>query len=120
MSILTVYMPANLVFALCTSSSFQARCSRLWFALTSVRNPLPPHSRIGYFDNLPFPSLAFLPCSRKPKAPVYNGVHARVPEPVVFNYVKSPVQAPVIGKTKAKLPETSGFGQLQKKLKVSG
>ena len=59
-----------------------------------------------------------LSAARKPKKPAFQGIHARVPESVVFNYTKSPVQAPVVVKTKAKLPEHSGFAQLQKKLKV--
>ncbi len=50
---------------------------------------------------------------------MFAGIHARVPESVVFNFTKSPVQPALVVKQKAKVVDTSGFGQLQKRLKVS-
>ncbi len=53
----------------------------------------------------------------KPK-PAYQSVHARVPESVVFDFVKSPVMPTLDIKARPKAPENSGLAQLEKKLKV--
>lgn len=52
----------------------------------------------------------------KPK-PAYQSVHARVPESVVFDFVKSPVMPTLDIKARPKAPENSGLAQLEKKLK---
>jgi hypothetical protein len=46
-------------------------------------------------------------------------VHARIPEPVTFNFVRAPALPAVSAKAKVKLPESSGYAVLQKRLKAS-